>query len=851
MTVHAALQPPIDAQSLSGLTQAEAARRLEADGFNEIPAQNRRSAVAMVAGVLREPMLLLLLATGAIYLALGTLGEALMLLVGVCLVIAIELYQEHKTERALEALRDLTSPRALVIRDAQPQRIPGREVVRGDLLILSEGDRVPADAALLSATHLWVDESLLTGESLPVRKSAHTEAATFEPGDEPDLVYSGTLVTRGHGIARAEQTGMQTEIGKVGRRLQSLESGDTLLRAEMKRIVRIFAVLGIGLCVVVSLLYALTIGGWLRASLVGISLAISMTPEEFPVVLAVFFALGAWRMSKRRVLTRRAQAIEALGAVTVLCVDKTGTLTLNQMSVTRLVADEEAVELVDGRQQVPEPFHALAEFMLLASQRDPFDPTELALKRFAGDALADTEHLHGDWQLVREYPLSNELLALSHVWRAPDATEYVIAAKGAPEAIVDLCHVNAAQAVAIAHKVTGLAEDGLRVLGVARAYFRQTTLPEQQHDFDFEFLGLVGLADPVRATVPRAIRECYDAGIRVVMLTGDYPGTAQNIARQIGLAEWQTVLTGAELQALDEAELARRIPHVNVFARIVPEQKLRLVNALKATGAVVAMTGDGVNDAPALKAAHIGIAMGGHGTDVAREAAAIVLLDDDFSSLVESVRMGRRIYDNLKRAMAYIFAVHIPIAGAALVPLLLKWPLVLLPVHLVFLELIIDPACSLGFEAEQEEVDIMTRPPRNQHELMFTRKMIGRGLLQGLGILVTVLLVFGWALRHDRGERAARALMFATLIVANLGLILINRSWSRTIVQVAQSPNRVLWWVGGAALALMILVLTVPGLRDLFQFAPLRLGDWALCLAAGVASVAWFEVAKLWSRATA
>ncbi len=851
MRVHAALQPPIDAQSLPGLTQVEAARRLEADGFNEIPAQNRRSALAMVAGVLREPMLLLLLATGAIYLALGTLGEALMLLVGVFLVIAIELYQEHKTERALEALRDLTSPRALVIRDAQPWRIAGREVVRGDLLVLSEGDRVPADAVLLSATHLWIDESLLTGESLPVRKSAHTDAAPLERGDEPYLVYSGTLVTRGHGIARAEQTGMQTELGKVGRSLQSLESGDTHLRAEMKRIVRIFAVLGIGLCVAASVLYALTIGGWLRASLVGISLAISMTPEEFPVVLAVFFALGAWRMSKRRVLTRRPQAIEALGAVTVLCVDKTGTLTLNQMSVTRLVADEEAVELVDSRQPLPESFHALAEFMLLASQRDPFDPTELALKRFAGDALADTEHLHGDWQLVREYPLSNELLALSHVWRAPDATEYVIAAKGAPEAIADLCHVNAAQARAITRKVTSLAEDGLRVLGVARAYFRQTTLPEQQHDFDFEFLGLVGLADPVRATVPRAIRECYDAGIRVVMLTGDYPGTAQNIARQIGLAEWQTVLTGAELHALDDAELARRIPHVNVFARIVPEQKLRLVNALKATGEIVAMTGDGVNDAPALKAAHIGIAMGGRGTDVAREAAAIVLLDDDFSSLVESVRMGRRIYDNLKRAMAYIFAVHIPIAGAALVPLLLKWPLVLLPVHLVFLELIIDPACSLGFEAEQEEVDVMTRPPRDPHEPMFTRAMIGLGLLQGLGILVTVLLVFGWALRHGRDERAARALMFATLIVANLGLILVNRSWSRTIVQVAQSPNRVLWWVGGGALALMILVLTVPGLRDLFQFAPLRLGDWALCLVAGVASVAWFEVAKLWSRATA
>jgi Ca2+-transporting ATPase len=502
---------------------------------------------------------------------------------------------------------------------------------------------------------------------------------------------------------------------------------------------------------------------------------------------------------------------------------------------------------VDDQKQepLPETFHELVEFGILASQREPLDPMEKALKELGHRTLAQTEHLHDDWTLVREYPLSQDLLAMSHVWKSRDGQDYVIAAKGAPEAIADLCHFDVAQIQALSAQIASMANEGLRILGVAKAQFKQTSLPGEQHDFIFEFLGLVGLADPMRPAVPSALKECYAAGIRVVMITGDYPGTAQNIARQIGLTPMDECLTGPELDRMDDLELQQRLKTVNIFARVVPEQKLRLVNALKANGEIVAMTGDGVNDAPALKSAHIGIAMGGRGTDVAREASALVLLDDDFSSIVQAVKLGRRIFDNLKKAMAYIFAIHVPIAGMSLIPVLFKWPLALLPVHIAFVELIIDPACSVVFEAEPEEADVMSRPPRNAKEPFIGGRMIGLSLLQGVSVLLIVLGVFGITLYRGHGELEARAFSFTTLIIANLGLIFTNRSWSRTILATLRSPNAALWWVLAGAVAFLALVLYVPFLRVLFRFAPLGAADVAICLAAGAASIMWFEGFKV------
>ena len=841
----------------AGLSGAEAARRLREAGFNELPSSKPKSLLRIAGDMLREPMLLLLVSCSVIYFLLGDVREALVLFVFVNLVIGIEIYQQQKTERALEALRDLSSPRALVIRDGQRQRIAGREVVPGDILVLSEGDRVPADAALFSATNLSVDESLLTGESVPVRKQAaadggsETESGMDVPGgDDLPFVYSGTLMVRGAGMARVLATGLGTELGKIGKTLQTVVSEPSLVQRDTRRVVRVMATAGLSLCALLALIYGITRGDWLRGFLAALTMAMSVLPEELPVVLTVFMALGAWRMSRVRVLTRNMPAIEMLGAATVLCVDKTGTLTRNQMEVTRLFAGGELLDVSAAATPaaLPEQWHDLLEFALLATQIEAHDPMDRAIQRLGERTLSGTEHLHGDWSLVRQYPLAQHLLAISQVWRSPDGADSIIAAKGAPEAIADLCHLPDAALTAVLAAATKLASEGLRVLGVAKSHFSSQNLPGDQHDFTFELLGLLAFADPVRPTVPDAVRECREAGIRVVMITGDYVETAKSIARQAGLDLAAGTITGPEMNAMDPATLRERIRDTGIFARAVPEQKLRLVEALKANGEIVAMTGDGVNDAPALQAANIGIAMGARGTDVAREAADLVLLDDDFSSIVKAVRMGRRIFDNLKNAMEYILAIHVPIAGLSFLPVLLGWPLILGPVHIAFLELIIDPSCSIVFEAEQEEAGIMRRRPRSSTESLFQRRFIWTSVLQGAGMLAVSLAIFAVAYSRGQGETDARALTFTSLVLMNLALIATDRSRSLSVWKNLRRPNPAMWWVTGSALLLLALVLYVPWLRSLFHFSTLHPGDIALCLGAGVAGGVWFEAVKKLSR---
>ncbi len=834
--------------ALPGLSQKEAADRLARDGYNELPSAKPRSPFAIAAKVVREPMFLLLIACGAIYLLLGDRTEAMMLLGFVLVVVSISFFQERKTERALEALRDLSSPRALVIRDGERRRIAGREVVRGDLLVLAEGDRVPADAVLLSGVNLSVGESLLTGESVPVRKvsAASVPEVMGKPGgDDLPFLYSGTLVVQGKGLAQTLATGQHTAIGRIGKALAAVEQEPTRIQLETGRIVKRLAWLGFALSLAVAIAYALMRGDWLNGFLVGITLAMAILPEELPVVMTIFLGLGAWRIAQQRVLTRHIPAVEMLGSATVLCVDKTGTLTQNRMALAQLQARGSVFDLAALKgPELPEQFHELLEFSMLASHRDPFDPMEKAIHESAQKALAGTEHLHGDWALVEEYALSTELLAVSRVWQSPDREHYVIAAKGAPEAIGDLCHLGQAEADALDRAVTAMAAQGLRVLGVAKASFRQAELPAIQHDFNFELLGLIGLADPVRDAVPAAISESHAAGMRVIMITGDYPVTASSIARQIGLKSPDRNITGAELDALDDAELGRKVADVNVFCRAAPEHKLRLVNALKASGAIVAMTGDGVNDAPALKAAHIGIAMGARGTDVARESAALVLLDDDFTSIVAAVRLGRRIFDNLRKAIAFIMAAHVPIVGMSLIPVVMGWPLVLLPVHILFLQLIIDPACSVVFEAEPEEADVMRRPPRPSGASLFDLGTVSFGLLQGCGILVIVLAVFAIALYRGQDAEVARALTFTAMVIADLGLILSNRSRARSFLATIGRSNRALWWVMAGAIAFLGLVLYVPPLRQLFHFGFLHADDILIAIAAGVVCIVGVETAK-------
>jgi Ca2+-transporting ATPase len=834
-------------ESLQGLSGAQAAERLRSEGTNELPSSRGRTAGHILLDVLKEPMFLLLLACGAIYFVLGDRQEAIILLGFVVLVTAITLYQEQKTERALEALRDLSSPRALVVRDGKRTRIAGRDVVRGDLLVIAEGDRVPADAALLSCSHLSTDESLLTGESLPVRKTAWDgHAPIVRPGGEDlPFVFAGTLVTHGQAIAEVLSTGPRTEMGRIGKALLTVKPEPSALQRETSRLVRRLAVVAIALCVLVVVAHGLMRQDWLKGLLAGLTLAMAILPNELPAVLTVFLALGAWRISRKGALARRMPILETLGSATVLCVDKTGTLTQNRMSVRRLFAGGQSLEVTpEQADPLPERFHEIVEYSVLASQRDPFDPMEKAFNALGARRLSGTEHLHPSWALVKQYPLSDKLLALSHVWASPDGAEHVIAAKGAYEAIADLCHLPPAEEQAIRAQAEAMASEGLRVLGVAKCAIPVGALPEEQHDFPFQLVGLVGLADPIRPTVPRAIAECYAAGIRVVMITGDHPRTASSIAKEIGLRAPDDVVTGAELDALSDAELPARLRAVNVFARVVPEQKLRLVQALQALGEVVAMTGDGVNDAPALKAADIGIAMGGRGTDVARESSGLVILDDDFSTIVQAIRLGRRVFDNLKNAMAFVLAIHVPIAGMTVVPVLVDLPLVLMPVHVAFLHLLIEPACSVVFEAEPEDANVMGRPPRDPKAPLFGGRLVGLSLLQGASVLVILLAVLLVTLSRGKGELEARSVTFVTLVVASLALIFVNRSWRLSIVETLRIPNKALWWVVGSGVVFLALILYVPLLRDLFRFAPLHADDIALSAGAGVLGIAWFEVLK-------
>jgi Ca2+-transporting ATPase len=833
----------------TGLTDAEAKSRLAQHGANELPRGKRRDVLRIALEVVREPMLLLLVAGGTIYLALGDLHEALILLVSVFVVIGITIYQERKTERALEALRDLSSPRALVVRGGVEKRIAGREVVPGDLVLLHEGDRVPADGVLIECNEFSADESLLTGESLPVSKQpAGPEVSEMANpgGDGQPFVFSGSLVVQGFGKAHILATGAQTQIGRIGKALETLEVQDTPLQIQTARVVRVFAAIGLLLCFAVVVLYGMLRNDWLAGLLAGITLAMAVLPEEFPVVLTVFLALGAWRISQKKVLTRRMPAIETLGSATVLCVDKTGTLTENRMEVAEFAVAGHHHDAARGA--LPANMRPVAHYAALACELNPFDPMERAIVGYVEKHDAETVRMRSHWRLVKEYDLTRDLLVVTHCWQRAEGGEVVVAAKGAPEAIAKLCKADTALQTSVLEQTAQVASRGRRVLGVAEARFHGGEFPARPTGFSFKFLGLIALADPVRATVPQAVRECYDAGMRVVMITGDYPGTAKSIADEIGLRSPGGVLTGAQLERISAAQLRTRVAEVSIFARVVPEQKLALVNALKANGEIVAMTGDGVNDAPALKAAHIGVAMGGRGTDVAREAASLVLLEDDFKSIVETVRLGRRIYDNIRHAMSYLIAVHVPTAGMALLPLLFGWPLVFAPVHIVFLEFVIDPACSIAFEAEPAHPSTMRRPPRDPKEPLLGARLLWYSFLQGMAVLIAVAVLYFLVLDYGFTEERARAMAFTALVLGNAALILSNRSQSRSIIATLGMPNRALWWVVGGALGGLAVALYIPPMQRIFNFEALAWSDLLLCMLAASAGILWSELVKVLPR---
>lgn len=828
-----------------GLTSAEARARLATFGRNDLPSTAAQSFWLTARQVLTEPMFLLLALAAGSYLLLGELGEGLLLCAFAVLTLALVVMQERRSERALEALRALGTPTASVLRDGTVQRIPSPEVVPGDLLLVEEGERIAADGTVLTSRMLAVDESLLTGESVPVAKHAATASTPADaPGAEASSqAYAGTLVTAGEATLRVTATGLETRAGAIGRSLALIETGPTRLQQDTRRLVRAFGLFAGLFSAGILLFHGLARGEWVEGLLSSIALAMALLPEEFPLVLTIFFAIGAWRLARVKVLARRSAVIETLGAATVLCVDKTGTLTENRMRIRCLDDGQEVLDVTDAADALPYAARRLLHAAFLATRHHSFDPMDLAVGHLAGASDAGFSPLQADWSLGRHYGLSPELAAMSQAWQSAPG-EYAVASKGAPEAVADLCHLPPDEVARWLGRVTAMAADGLRVLAVAVGTHRGEALPVGQHDFDFEFIGLVGFEDPLRATVPAAIALAGDAGLRIKMITGDYPATARAIACQAGIDVAAGVLTGDAVDAMDDDALAAAMVRINVFARFRPEQKLRLVEALKQRGEVVAMTGDGVNDAPALKAAHIGIAMGQRGSDVAREASAIVLLDEDFGRIVEAVAVGRRIFDNLRKVMIYIVAVHIPIAGLAMLPLLIGLPPLLLPAHVVLVEMIVDPMCSIAFENEPAEPDAMRQPPRRLSESLMGAPQMLVGLLQGAALLAACLAVYAQALASGQEPGAARALAFIALTAGNLMLVRCNAS-RRSALRLASGERRSAFWIIAlAASGIVAACIGVPALRELFGFALPGAMASAVAALAGLAGGAALETAK-------
>ena len=854
-----------------GLSDDEASRLLEQYGPNEIPQAEGRNWLRLALEIVREPMFLLLVACGLIYLFLGNTEEAILLLSFVILTMAISFYQQRKTDKAIESLRVLSAPHATVIRNGEHRRIPSQEVVPGDTLVVREGDRVCADAILERALHLTVDESLLTGESVPVMKSSSLDVGRDAVGAE-SLVYSGTLIVGGEGTAQVIATGTKSQFGKIGSSLGHIMGEPTLLEQETKQMVRLLASVGLLLCGISAATYSFFHHNFVEGLLAGITLAMALIPEELPVVFTLFLTLGSWRMSRYRVLTRRAPAIETLGSATVLCTDKTGTLTENRMTVAEVVTGNGVTNLSKG-EQIQGDAASVLEYASLACSVDPYDPMERAIIAMAESHQVNTAQ-RKDWKLIKVSPLTKQLLAVTNIWKC-DQSSYIAATKGAPEAVAHLCRLNQQTVAEVTREVNRLAESGIRVLAVARSRFpaaagmdlvanngRQPDLcspvlpsmstPQPRlldvSKYSFAWLGLIGFRDPVRSSVPQAVEQFQSAGVRIVMITGDYPITAQSIAREAGLRNTVQVMTGEALDKLTDLQLSRSVKAVDIFARIVPDQKLRIVNALKRNGEIVAMTGDGINDAPALKASHIGIAMGLRGTDVAREAASLVLLDDDFAAIVAAIKLGRRIYDNLNKAFVYVLAIHIPIIGLSMLPIVLQLPPILLPAHVVFMELIIDPACSVAFEAEPAESDVMRRPPRDVKQHIFRTSTLIFAGLQGLTALVAALFVYFVTMSVGLDERVVRGVTFATLISSNVALILVNRSWSLTALGSIRRKNSAVWYIIFSAFAFLPVIIYTPLLQHLFLFTSIPVRLLVLTIIFGFTSMLWIDAVKLRRR---
>ncbi|MEN5343725.1 cation-translocating P-type ATPase [Achromobacter mucicolens] len=786
---------------------------------------HQRTLASISLDLVKDPMFALLLAGGGLYTLLGAWQEAALLLLFVLVIFALTVAQSLRTARALDALDRLAAPRALLLRDGKRHWVPSAELKPGDAVLLAEGNRVPADGRLTDGEGLLVDESPLTGEFQPVYKRP---SGTVEGDAE---VLSGTLVLSGTGTLHVLAVGDDTRLGALGQSMRQLTPERAPLELQTRHFILRFMWVGFFLSLATWALYVYMRGGWFEGMLAGIALAMSLLPQDFPVIVTIFSALEARRIAGEGVLVRKLSVVETLGKTTVLCADKTGTMTTNTMVVRALYAGSvriDAADLAGAAADCAAEAMTLAETLALASVPDSGDAMEDAFRIFA--ASLGGHPPAGGLALVKAYPFSSARLAVIHVWAAAQADDARLACKGAPEAVFKLCQLSPARTAQLQAEVQRMAAAGLRVLAAASGRWPNGRLPDQPDDLPLQFAGLVGLENPLKEGVAESVAACDAAGIRVLMLTGDHPETARAIARQAGIPA-DYVAEGDVLAREGGEHLAELVGRTCVYARVKPEQKLRLVQMLKRQGAIVAMTGDGVNDAPALRAAHVGIAMGARGTDVAREAADLVLTRDDFSDILNAVRQSRRLFDNLSKAIVYIVAAHVPIAGLVILPLLFGWPELLRPAHVAFLEIVIGPLCGLAFESVAAEPDLMRRPPLPVEKPLFSLRTFLIGLAQGLALLASAGVLYAWLQQTHTPADTARATAFCALVLGNLTLMVNNRSPHQRHAGTWDGATRL---AVAATLALLALTLQWPALRGLFEFGPLGIREWAAALLAAV-----------------
>lgn len=828
---------PANNFSIDGLTSMQVLEAREKFGSNGLKYKKESSFLNAIKSLVKEPMVILLLIAALIYFISGNLGDGIFLASAIIIVAAISLYQDSKSRNALEKLKNFTQPTCKVIRNAELEEIKSEDLVIGDCLMVEEGTFIAADGIIIHSNDFSVNESLLTGESLSVYKDAQKE---------DNLIYRGTTVTSGLAIAKITAIGNETKLGEIGKSLESIKEEKTPLELQINNFVKKMAIIGVIVFVIVWAINLIHSHNVLDSLLKALTLAMSILPEEIPVAFTTFMALGAWRLMKMGIVVKQMKTVETLGSATVICTDKTGTITENKMSLAKLFA-RSSQKISDPQNKLNDDEKELIRLAMWASEPIPFDPMETALHDAYIKLVIEDER--PDFQMIHEYPIEGKPPMMTHIFEN-NLGKRIIAAKGAPEALLEISDLTLMQKEQMENTMKTLASDGYRLLGVGQADFTSNNFPDKQQEFKFQFKGIVAFYDPPKKNIQSVFESFYKAGIKVKIITGDNAATTKAIAKKIGFDGYEKSLSGDELMVFQDTELQQRLRDTNIFTRMFPEAKLKVINALKAQNEIVAMTGDGVNDGPALKAAHIGIAMGQKGTEIAKQAASIILLEDDLSKMVSAVAMGRKIYANLKKAIQYVISIHIPIILTVFLPLALGWvyPNIFSPVHIIFLELIMGPTCSIIYENEPIEKNTMLQKPRPFSSTFFNWKELITSIIQGLAITAGTLMIYQYSVHHGFNEAVTRTMVFTTLLSANIFLTLVNRSFYYSVITTLKYKNNLVHLIIAVTVGITGILLYLKPLTGFFGFESINSVQLSISIIAGFLSVIWYEVVKLQKR---